>query len=89
MTKKAAAIRNAIVAVFAIAVPVAWADTYYVATNGDDNAAGGETTPFATIAKGVTMATASSAPRKVIVRTGTYKIDSVITISEPLSFPTR
>ena len=73
---------SAVLAAFAV---TASANTYYVATNGDDDAAGGETTPFATIAKGVSKAAESSEPRKVIVRTGTYKIDSAILISEALT----
>ena len=56
-------------------------DTFYVATDGNDGADGSSETPFATIAAGVTAAAASSAPRKVIVRTGEYKIDTVIEIT--------
>ena len=55
--------------------------TFYVATGGDDGANGSSETPFATIAVGVSAATASSAPRIVVVRSGEYRIDSAIEIS--------
>ena len=60
-------------------------DTFYVATDGNDGADGSSETPFATIAKGVSAATASSAPRKVVVRTGTYKISSPINMTTDLT----
>jgi hypothetical protein len=60
-------------------------DTFYVATDGKDGADGSSETPFATIAAGVTAAAASSAPRKVIVRTGEYKIDTVIEITASMT----
>ena len=60
-------------------------DTFYVATDGNDGASGDSDHPFATIAAGVSAATASSVPRKVVVRTGEYKIDAAIEISNALT----
>lgn len=59
--------------------------TFYVATDGDDKADGSSATPFATIAAGVSAAAASSAPRIVVVRSGEYRIDSAIEISEAVT----
>ncbi|MBR3921866.1 MAG: hypothetical protein IKJ45_02040 [Kiritimatiellae bacterium] len=58
--------------------------TYYVSTGGSDGADGSAETPFATIAKGVETAAASSEPRKVIIKTGTYAINSAISITSAL-----
>lgn len=69
----------------AAAAHTAMGDTYYVATGGNNDADGSSDTPFATIARGVSAAAASSAPRKVVVRTGEYKIDSVIEISTAMT----
>ena len=68
-----------------LAAHAALGGTYYVATNGNDGASGDSDHPFATIAAGVSAAAASSAPRKVIVRTGEYKIDSIISVAAPLT----
>lgn len=60
-------------------------DTFYVATDGNDGASGDSDHPFSTIAAGVSAAVASPSPRKVIVRTGEYKIDSIISVAAPLT----
>ena len=81
--------RNALLSMLAAGaiVPMAAnAVTYYVAENGDDGADGSSATPFATIAKGVSEATASSdGSKRVIVKSGTYKIDSAIEIGAALT----
>ena len=73
-------IKGAMAVLSAAFCVLAQAGTFYVATNGNDGADGSSEKPFATIAAGVSAAAASSAPRKVIVRTGTYKISEVISI---------
>lgn len=73
-------IKRAMAVLSAAFCVLAQAGTFYVAENGDDGADGSSEAPFATIAAGVSAAAASSAPRKVIVRTGTYKISEVISI---------
>ncbi len=70
---------------FAFAMPLVQAGTFYVATNGSDGADGSSETPFATIAKGVDAATQTYSPRKVVVRSGTYMIDAVLTINAAMT----
>lgn len=72
--------KTALMAALAAAAFVAHAGTFYVATDGNDGASGDSEHPFATIAAGVMAAGGSTAPRKVIVRTGEYKITEVISI---------
>ena len=79
-------IRYALCAAVASAAFSANAVTYYVAENGDDGADGSSATPFATIAKGVSAAAASSdGSKRVIVKSGTYKIDSAIEIGAAMT----
>ena len=78
-------IKRAMAVLSAAFCVLAQAGTFYVATNGDDGADGSSEAPFATIAAGVSAAAASSAPRKVVVRTGTYKISSPIDMTTDLT----
>jgi hypothetical protein len=81
--------RNALLSMLAAGaiVPMAAnAVTYYVATNGDDGEDGSSATPFATIARGVSEAMASSdGSKRVIVKSGTYKIDTAIEIGAAMT----
>ena len=62
------------------------ADTIYVDDAlGSDEADGTSAEPLKTIAAGVAKAAPTDVPRTVVVRSGTYKIDSVIEIRDDVS----
>jgi len=70
------------VLVFGILVMPALATDLYVATTGDDNAIGSQTTPFKTLAKAKaavrTLLQSAGDPINVYVRAGTYYQDSTL-----------
>jgi hypothetical protein len=56
------------------------AQRVYVSPNGNDNAAGSLNTPFASIKKAISLANSNSKITEIIVREGTYRLSSPLSI---------
>ena len=69
---------RACVAGAALSSTMAKANTYYVSTTGSDSAAGALATPFATLTKAISKATAGDT---ILMRGGTYTLSSTVSIS--------
>ena len=58
-----------------------YAQTFYVAPNGNDDAAGTEAAPFATLEKARDAARTVSEPTKIVLRGGTYWLPQTFTLT--------